>query len=121
MESAAVFMDQMEGRALPVQSQVVTGRAKKISENRRKISSIAVWVYSVNPPIYGPIYAPGARPPRVGRGTFALCILQARHLMHCNHYACMLHPRIAISMPVKPVPNAILTVTCSLGVALFAP
>ena len=40
MESAAVFMDQMEGRALPVHWQVVTGRAKKISENRRKISSI---------------------------------------------------------------------------------
>ena len=40
MESAAVFMDQMEGRALPVHSDVVTGRAKKISENRRKISSI---------------------------------------------------------------------------------
>ena len=40
MESAAVFMDQMEGRALPVHSQAVTGRAKKISGNRRKISSI---------------------------------------------------------------------------------
>ena len=31
MESAAVFLDQMEGRALPVHSQVVTDRAKKIS------------------------------------------------------------------------------------------
>ena len=39
---------------------------------------------------------------------------------HCNHYARMLHPRIAISMPVKPVPNAILTVPFSLGVELFA-
>ena len=47
VESAAVFMDQMEGRALPVHSQVVTGRAKKISENRRKISSIVVWVYII--------------------------------------------------------------------------
>ena len=50
MESAAVFMDQIEGRALPVHSQVVTGRAKKISENRRKISSIVVWVYIIKPP-----------------------------------------------------------------------
>ena len=61
MESAAVFMDQMEGGALPVHSEVVTGRAKKISENRRKISSIVVWVYIIiiwKPPIYGPIYAP---------------------------------------------------------------
>ena len=44
MESAAVFMDQMDGRALPVHSQVVTGRAKKISENRRKISLIVVYI-----------------------------------------------------------------------------
>ena len=61
MENASVFMNHMEGRALPVHSQVVTGRAKKISENRRKISSIVVWVYIIiiwKPPIYRPIYAP---------------------------------------------------------------
>ena len=58
MESAAVFM---EGGALPVHSQVVTGRAKKISENRRKISSIVMWVYIIiiwKPPYLRPYLRP---------------------------------------------------------------
>ena len=38
---------------------------------------------------------------------------------HCNHYACMLRRVSRYQMPVRPVPNAILTVTCWPGVALF--